>query len=130
MLLQVDSDVAHRESVVVFMSECCCRSTATWPIESVVLFMSELLLQVDSDVAHRESVVLFMSECCCRSTATWPIESRTEESAGWRHIRLQQTGKNASGQTHYLSLSGLEIYGTVTGVCDDVGTSPVTPPET
>ncbi|KAK2190392.1 hypothetical protein NP493_82g04009 [Ridgeia piscesae] len=55
------------------------------------------------------------------STATWPIESRPEESGGWRHIRLQQTGKNASGQTHYLSLSGLEIYGTVTGVCDDVG---------
>lgn len=35
--------------------------------------------------------------------------------------RLQQTGKNASGQTHYLSLSGFEIYGTVTGVCDDLG---------
>ena len=56
LLLQVDSDVAHRESVV--------------------LFMSELLLQVDSDVAHRESVVVFMSECCCRSTVTWPIESQ------------------------------------------------------
>lgn len=40
---------------------------------------------------------------------------------GWRHIRLQVTGKNASGQTYYLSVSGFEIYGTVTGVCDDVG---------
>ena len=30
-------------------------------------------------------------------------------------------GKNASGQTHYLSLSGFEIYGLVTGVCDDLG---------
>lgn len=40
---------------------------------------------------------------------------------GWRHIRIQQTGKNASGQTHYLSLSGFEIYGTITGVCDDLG---------
>lgn len=28
-------------------------------------------------------------------------------------------GKNASGQTHYLSLSGLELYGTVTAVCED-----------
>lgn len=28
-------------------------------------------------------------------------------------------GKNASGQTHYLSLSGLEIYGTISGVCED-----------
>ena len=40
---------------------------------------------------------------------------------GWRHIRLQQGGKNASGQTHYLSLSGFELYGTVTGVCDELG---------
>ena len=40
---------------------------------------------------------------------------------GWRHIRIQQTGKNSSGQTHYLSLSGLELYGTVTGVCEDLG---------
>lgn len=28
-------------------------------------------------------------------------------------------GKNASGQTHYLSLSGLELYGSVTAVCED-----------
>lgn len=40
---------------------------------------------------------------------------------GWRHVRIQQTGKNASGQTHYLSLSGLELYGVVTGVCEDLG---------
>ncbi len=44
-----------------------------------------------------------------------------EEKQGWRHVRIQMTGKNASGQTHYLSLSGFEIYGTVTGVCDDMG---------
>lgn len=56
-----------------------------------------------------------------RSTASWPIECPTEETQGWRYIRLQQTGKNASGQTHYLSLSGFEIYGKVTGVCDDIG---------
>ncbi|EFX75212.1 hypothetical protein DAPPUDRAFT_323398 [Daphnia pulex] len=31
----------------------------------------------------------------------------------WRHIRIQQMGKNASGQTHYLSVSGLERNGTV-----------------
>lgn len=42
-------------------------------------------------------------------------------------------GKNASGQTHYLSLSGLELYGTVTAVCEDqLGTaascSPARPP--
>lgn len=55
------------------------------------------------------------------STASWPLEPPVEETQGWRHIRLQQAGKNASGQTHYLSLSGFEIYGTVTGVCDDLG---------
>lgn len=55
------------------------------------------------------------------STSSWPLEPPTEEVQGWRHIRLQQTGKNASGQTHYLSLSGFEIYGTVTGVCEDLG---------
>ena len=32
-------------------------------------------------------------------------------------------GKNASGQTHYLSLSGFEIYGVVSSVCDDIVTS-------
>ncbi|XP_067009629.1 E3 ubiquitin-protein ligase HECTD1 isoform X3 [Anabrus simplex] len=55
------------------------------------------------------------------STSSWPLEPPADENQGWRHIRLQQTGKNASGQTHYLSLSGFEIYGTVTGVCEDLG---------
>lgn len=54
-----------------------------------------------------------------RSTATWPLDPPREEKQGWRHIRIKQTGKNASGQTHYLSLSGFELYGTVTGVCED-----------
>ena len=56
-----------------------------------------------------------------RSTASFALTLTGEEPQGWRHIRIQQTGKNASGQTHYLSLSGFEIYGTVTGVCDDLG---------
>ncbi|XP_028293111.1 E3 ubiquitin-protein ligase HECTD1 isoform X2 [Gouania willdenowi] len=53
------------------------------------------------------------------STATWPLDPSKEEKTGWRHVRIKQTGKNASGQTHYLSLSGLELYGTVTAVCED-----------
>ena len=56
-----------------------------------------------------------------RSTASWPLESAADEKQGWRYVRIQQNGKNASGQTHYLSLSGFEIYGTVTGVCNDLG---------
>lgn len=42
-----------------------------------------------------------------------------EDEEGWRHFRLQQAGKNASGQTHYLSVSGLEIYGTVIGAVEE-----------
>ena len=30
-------------------------------------------------------------------------------------------GRNASAQTHYLSLSGLEVYGKVTRVYDELG---------
>ena len=55
------------------------------------------------------------------STGTWNLNSIEDEKQGWRHIRIQQGGKNASGQTHYLSLSGFELYGTVTGVCDELG---------
>lgn len=61
-----------------------------------------------------------------RSTATWPLDPSKEEKQGWRHVRIKQMGKNASGQTHYLSLSGLELYGTVTAVCEDqLGTAAV-----
>ncbi|XP_015172356.1 PREDICTED: E3 ubiquitin-protein ligase HECTD1 isoform X6 [Polistes dominula] len=55
------------------------------------------------------------------STATWTLEPPSDEVQGWRHLRLQQIGKNASGQTHYLSVSGFEVYGEVTGVCEDLG---------
>ncbi|XP_053980010.1 E3 ubiquitin-protein ligase HECTD1 isoform X2 [Hylaeus volcanicus] len=55
------------------------------------------------------------------STATWTLEPPIDETQGWRHLRLQQIGKNASGQTHYLSVSGFEVYGEVTGVCEDLG---------
>lgn len=55
------------------------------------------------------------------STATWPIVCAPDENQGFRHIRIQQNGRNASGQTHYLSLSGFEIYGRVVSVCDDIG---------
>ncbi|XP_076629620.1 ubiquitin fusion-degradation 4-like isoform X6 [Colletes latitarsis] len=55
------------------------------------------------------------------STATWTLEPPIDETQGWRHLRLQQIGKNASGQTHYLSVSGFEVYGEVTGVCEDFG---------
>lgn len=43
------------------------------------------------------------------STGTWWL--RTD--APYRYLRVQQNGKNASGQSHYLSLSGFELYGKV-----------------
>ncbi|XP_053697436.1 E3 ubiquitin-protein ligase Ufd4 isoform X2 [Sabethes cyaneus] len=55
------------------------------------------------------------------STCTWPIECPAEEQQGYRHVRIHQNGRNASGQTHYLSLSGFELYGKVTSVCEDMG---------
>ncbi|XP_041988693.1 E3 ubiquitin-protein ligase Ufd4 isoform X4 [Aricia agestis] len=48
------------------------------------------------------------------STATW----RVRADAPYRYLRIQQNGKNASGQSHYLSLSGLEVYGKVVGVVE------------
>ncbi len=45
--------------------------------------------------------------------------SSSEGEQAWRMFRVQQNGPNASGQTHYLSLSGFEIYGTVSGITDD-----------
>nr|CAB3252456.1 E3 ubiquitin-protein ligase HECTD1 [Phallusia mammillata] len=53
------------------------------------------------------------------STASWQIPGQANETKGWRHFRLQQNGKNSSKQMAYLSVSGFEIYGLVTGICDD-----------
>ena len=54
-----------------------------------------------------------------RSTATWPVEVAQDETKGWRHFRIQQNGKNSSKQMAYLSMSGFELYGRITGLCDD-----------
>lgn len=45
------------------------------------------------------------------STATWSVRC----DLPYRYLRIQQNGKNSSGQSHYLSLSGFEIYGKVRG---------------
>lgn len=52
------------------------------------------------------------------SVASWAL-SPPEDPQGWRHVRLRQNGPNASGQTHYLSVSGLELYGEVRGLADE-----------
>ncbi|XP_075186206.1 E3 ubiquitin-protein ligase HECTD1 isoform X8 [Anomaloglossus baeobatrachus] len=80
------------------------------------------VLQVSKDGQNWTTLYTHVDDCSLNepgSTATWPLDPPREEKQGWRHVRIKQAGKNASGQTHYLSLSGFELYGTVTGVCED-----------
>ncbi|XP_037777240.1 E3 ubiquitin-protein ligase HECTD1-like isoform X18 [Penaeus monodon] len=82
------------------------------------------MFQVSKDGMTWTTLYTHVDDCSLNepgSTHTWFIQPQQDEKTGWRHVRIQQTGKNASGQTHYLSLSGLELYGTVTGVCEDLG---------
>ncbi len=50
------------------------------------------------------------------STHTWAIKG--SDSTPVRHVRVKLTGVN-SGSNHYLSLSGIEVYGAVVGVVLD-----------
>ncbi|XP_078144182.1 E3 ubiquitin-protein ligase HECTD1 [Centroberyx gerrardi] len=80
------------------------------------------VFQVSKDGQNWTTLYTHVDDCSLNepgSTATWPLDPSKEEKQGWRHIRIKQMGKNASGQTHYLSLSGLELYGSVTAVCED-----------
>ncbi|XP_058800749.1 E3 ubiquitin-protein ligase HECTD1 isoform X3 [Phymastichus coffea] len=84
------------------------------------------MLQASRDGANWTTLYTHVDDCSLNepgSTFTWTFEPPTtcEDAQGWRHLRLQQTGKNASGQTHYLSVSGFEVYGEVMGVCEDLG---------
>ncbi|KAK7886642.1 hypothetical protein WMY93_026263 [Mugilogobius chulae] len=75
------------------------------------------VFQVSKDGQNWTTLYTHVDDCSLNepgSTATWPLDPSKDEKQGWRHIRIKQMGKNASGQTHYLSLSGLELYGTVT----------------
>lgn len=83
-------------------------------------------MQVSKDGTNWVTLYTHVDDCSLNepgSTASWPLEPVADETQGYRHLRIQQSGKNASGQTHYLSLSGLEVYGTVTGVAEDLGTN-------
>ncbi|XP_065451487.1 E3 ubiquitin-protein ligase HECTD1 isoform X15 [Chrysemys picta bellii] len=80
------------------------------------------VFQVSKDGQNWTTLYTHVDDCSLNepgSTATWPVDPPKDEKQGWRHVRIKQMGKNASGQTHYLSLSGFELYGTVNGVCED-----------
>ncbi|XP_023254939.1 E3 ubiquitin-protein ligase HECTD1, partial [Seriola lalandi dorsalis] len=90
------------------------------------------VFQVSKDGQNWTTLYTHVDDCSLNepgSTATWPLDPSKEEKQGWRHIRIKQMGKNASGQTHYLSLSGLELYGTVTAVCEDQLGTDAPPPD-
>ncbi len=53
-----------------------------------------------------------------RSVGMWELHP-PEDATGWRHIRIRTTGPNASGSTHYLSVSGLELYGEIRSLADE-----------
>ncbi|KAK6029560.1 HECT-domain protein [Ostertagia ostertagi] len=57
------------------------------------------------------------------STATWPIEDDRTKGP-FRYLRIAQNGKNSSGQTCYLSVSGFEVYGEIVDVVIDGFTVP------
>lgn len=82
------------------------------------------MLQASKDALNWVTLVTHLDDRSLTepgSTCTWPIDCAPDETQGYRHIRIQQNGRNASNQTHYLSLSGFEIYGRITSVCDDMG---------
>ncbi|XP_039751327.1 E3 ubiquitin-protein ligase Ufd4 isoform X4 [Pararge aegeria] len=75
------------------------------------------LFQMSMDGVSWSTLVAHVDEQALQepgSTATW----RVRADAAYRYLRIQQNGKNASGQSHYLSLSGLEIYGKVVSVVE------------
>lgn len=85
------------------------------------------LLQASKDAVNWTTLVTHNDDRSLTepgSTSTWAIYC-PDEVEGYRHIRIQQNGRNASNQTHYLSLSGFEIYGKVVSVCEDMGKTAV-----
>lgn len=57
------------------------------------------------------------------TTASWHVVA-PDDPIGWRHVRIKLSGPNASGQSHYVSMSGLELYGEIRGLADeDLGES-------
>lgn len=82
------------------------------------MIMEFQFLQMSMDGVSWTTLVAHCDEQALQepgSTATW----RVRVDAHYRYLRIQQNGKNASGQSHYLSLSGLEIYGKVMFVLQD-----------
>lgn len=56
-----------------------------------------------------------------RSTNTWRLDDVFDGKA-WRYFRVQMSGKNSEKES-CLCLSGFELYGRVTGVCNEIGMS-------
>ena len=80
------------------------------------------LFQVSTDGVNWVTVRTHTNDTSLKepgSTASWPLSPPTDGDS-WRHVRILQNGKNASGQTHYLSVSGFELYGSVVDVATEL----------
>lgn len=89
----------------------------TQPLNSVhVLPLSKHSLQVSKDGETWITLKEHKNDEALQdpgTTHTWKLDEVPDDAEGWRHVRLYMTGPNSSGSYHYLSLSGLEVYGTI-----------------
>ena len=95
-------------------------STATWHVSPVTLQEAEDNAR-DVEIPSKSTEESLVENVDCNESNSINEKRKLKDQRGWRHIRIQQNGKNSSGQTHYLSISGFEVYGTVLGVCDELG---------
>ena len=96
-------------------------STATWHVSPAALREAEDSLEATfMPPKPTEESLVENVDSNVSSSNNEKVQPK-EHHRGWRHMRIQQNGKNSSGQTHYLSISGFEVYGTVLGVCDELG---------
>ncbi|EGT38408.1 hypothetical protein CAEBREN_30160, partial [Caenorhabditis brenneri] len=75
------------------------------------------ILQGSLDAKKWENVIVHVDDKSLGepgSTASWHVAEKGTNA--YRYYRIAQNGKNSSGQTHYLSCSGFEIYGDIVDV--------------
>jgi len=77
----------------------------------VVSQLRELLLQGSRDKQCWEVLRVHSDDTALNdpgSTHTWELEDCTAKGP-FRYLRIAQNGKNSSGQTCYISVSGFEV---------------------
>ena len=65
---------------------------------------------------HLHVTLSYLCVMLFSSTCSWPVKSPEDEVEGWRFFRIRITGPDASGKYFYICISGMELYGMLTGV--------------